>query len=358
MCSGFTSPPVGEALIISFACSTCPPSGSILQVSVAGGPFFNVSDEAAQMIQPTRGDPCPMALPGLCALPQDVRNECLGIFDLPGAAENGINPSGLNFQRKAGALVTPLETKPGGRLTLFIDCNSPPLDKSCEVDLLGPGAEYGGAASGTDRARTSRAKNAVYHARLRVLGKRVAVVRVPKTASKKGASASKKHLLSGLFKFLFGCKKKKKSFQAGKKVGVAPPPPAPPAGGGQANCASPPPSTFLISPSNASPGGQVSFLLSCTTPASLGFQGAFAPLRIRIYDSTSFHNLKYNNGVLVPGPFPARPPILITPGAGAFVTSGQAITVTLPSSIQPGVYVAVIDDAQGQVASQNELRVP
>ena len=96
-----------------------------------------------------------------------------------------------------------------------------------------------------------------------------------------------------------------------------------------------------------------SFLLSCQKPVALGFQGAFAPLKVLIYDQASFRNLKYVNGYLQPisPSFPVRPPIL-----GSFKVVGpNDIDVTLPASMQAGSYVPVVVDSKGQVASMNVL---
>jgi hypothetical protein len=118
-------------------------------------------------------------------------------------------------------------------------------------------------------------------------------------------------------------------------------------------CASTPPSTYLITPSHVAPGGVTSFLLSCQKAASLGFLGAFAPLKVLIYDEASFRNLKYVNGYLQPisPSFPVRPPVV----APYKVVGPNDIDATLPASMQPGSYIAVIVDSRGDVASMNIL---
>ena len=121
-------------------------------------------------------------------------------------------------------------------------------------------------------------------------------------------------------------------------------------------CASTAPSSFLISPNHVAGGGVVSFLLSCQKAVSLGFKGAFAPLKVEIYDEASFRNLRYVNGYLQPisSSFPVRPPHVV-----AFKVVGpNDVDVTLPTSMQTGVYVVVIVYAKGDVASMNLLNVP
>jgi hypothetical protein len=146
----------------------------------------------------------------------------------------------------------------------------------------------------------------------------------------------------------------------GSFVASAPPIPAPAAKGPSGSpspshptCASTPPSTYLITPSHVAAGSVTSFLLSCQKPVSLGFQGAFAPLKVLIYDQASFRNLKYVNGSLRPisPSFPVRPPII----ASFKVVGPNDIDVTLPPSMQAGSYVPVIVDSKGQVASMNLL---
>ena len=151
----------------------------------------------------------------------------------------------------------------------------------------------------------------------------------------------------------------------GAFVASAPPVPAPsgkgstsqasPSSSSHPTCASTPPSTYLISPSQVAAGGTTAFLLSCQKPVSVGFQGAFAPLKVLIYDEASFHNLKYVNGYLQPlGPsFPVRPPIV----ASFKVIGPNDISVTLPPSMQAGSYIPVIVDSKGDVASMNVLAV-
>ena len=97
-------------------------------------------------------------------------------------------------------------------------------------------------------------------------------------------------------------------------------------------------------------------LLSCQKPVAQGFTGAFAPVKVLIYDEASFRNLRYVNGSLQPisASLPVRPPI-----APTFTVGGaRALDVTLPASMKSGVYVVVIVDAKGEVASQNLLNVP
>src|SRR5262249_11647046 len=90
----------------------------------------------------------------------------------------------------------------------------------------------------------------------------------------------------------------------GSNVPTAPPVPAPKAGGTSTpsgpTCASTPPSTYLVSPDHVAADGSTSFLLACSKPVALGFKGAFAPLKVLIYDEGSFRNLHYVNGYLQP----------------------------------------------------------
>jgi hypothetical protein len=134
------------------------------------------------------------------------------------------------------------------------------------------------------------------------------------------------------------------------------PAPTPTPSGSHPTCASTPPSTFLIYPSRVARGGTVSLLLWCQKAVSLGFKGAFAPLKVRIYDEASFRNLRYVNGSLQPisPSFPVRPPA-VPPFT---VVGPNDVDVTVPASMQTGVYVVVIVDAKGEVASQNLLNVP
>ena len=120
-------------------------------------------------------------------------------------------------------------------------------------------------------------------------------------------------------------------------------------------CASSPPSTYLISPAKVAPGATTSFLLACGKSVSLGFQGAFAPQKVLIYDEASFRNLKYVNGYLQPisASFPVRPPI----NAPYRIVGPNDIDVTLPASMAAGTYIPVIVYANGEVASQNGLVV-
>jgi hypothetical protein len=147
----------------------------------------------------------------------------------------------------------------------------------------------------------------------------------------------------------------------GSFVANAPPVPAPKNGGkgtpapSGPSCASTPPSTYLISPDHVAAGGSTSFLLACSKPVSLGFKGAFAPLKVLIYDEGSFRNLRYVNGYLQPisASFPVRPPV-----KASFTVAGpNDLVVTVPASLTPGRYVPVIDDGKGEVASQNLLTV-
>jgi hypothetical protein len=149
----------------------------------------------------------------------------------------------------------------------------------------------------------------------------------------------------------------------GASVTSAPPVPAPKAGGkgtptpapsGPA-CASTPPSTYLVSPDHVAAGASTSFLLACSKPASLGFKGAFAPIKVLIYDEASFRNLHYVNGYLQPisPSFPVRPPV-----TASFTVAGpNDLVVTVPGSLTPGRYVPVVDDGKGEVAPQNLLVV-
>src|SRR5438128_8839129 len=72
----------------------------------------------------------------------------------------------------------------------------------------------------------------------------------------------------------------------GSFVAKAPPLPAPskPPTGSHPNCSGTPPSTFLIYPNHVAAGGSVSFLLGCGHAVAQGFQGAFKPLKVEIYD--------------------------------------------------------------------------
>jgi hypothetical protein len=112
----------------------------------------------------------------------------------------------------------------------------------------------------------------------------------------------------------------------------------------------------VIAPAHAAPGGTIGLLLSCQKPVSLGFKGAFAPVKVLIYDEASFRNLHYVNGRLQPisSSFPVRPPA--TPPFR--VVGPDDVDVTVPASLQNGVYVVVIDDGTGEVASENLLNVP
>jgi hypothetical protein len=149
----------------------------------------------------------------------------------------------------------------------------------------------------------------------------------------------------------------------GSFVTTAPPVPAAKAGGtGTATpapagptCASSPPSTYLISPDRVAAGGSTSFLLACSKPVSFGFKGAFAPLKVLIYDEGSFRNLHYVNGYLQPisASFPVRPPV----NASFTVAGPNDLVVVVPRSLAPGQYVAVIDDGKGEVGAQNQLVV-
>jgi hypothetical protein len=121
-------------------------------------------------------------------------------------------------------------------------------------------------------------------------------------------------------------------------------------------CSGTPPSTFLIYPNHAAVGTTISLLLSCQKPVAQAFLGAFAPVKVLIYDEASFHNLKYVSGYLQPisASLPVRAPIAPT----YKVAGNEALRVNLPASIRTGVYVVVIEDAKGEVASQNLLNVP
>jgi hypothetical protein len=147
----------------------------------------------------------------------------------------------------------------------------------------------------------------------------------------------------------------------GTIVATAPavPPPKPGSKGTPAptpsgpTCASSPPSTYLISPDHVAAGGSTSFLLACSKPVSLGFKGAFAPIKVLIYDEGSFRNLHYVNGYLQPisASFPVRPPVK----ASFTVVGPNDLVVTVPGSLSPGRYVPVVDDGKGEVAAQNLL---
>jgi len=120
-------------------------------------------------------------------------------------------------------------------------------------------------------------------------------------------------------------------------------------------CATPAPSTYLISPDHVAPGATPSFLLGCGKATSLGFQGAFAPTKVLIYDLQSYTNLKYVNGFLQPisPSFPVRPPVTAT----FKVVGPNDIDVTVPASLAPGQYTPVVVYAKGDVAPQNRLVV-
>lgn len=151
----------------------------------------------------------------------------------------------------------------------------------------------------------------------------------------------------------------------GSVVASAPPVPAPaptstptptPAPTSSPTCSGTAPSTFLIYPNHVAKGGKVSFLLSCQKSVSLGFKGSFAPIKVLIYDEASYRNLRLVNGYLqaISASLPVRAPLV-----PAFTVVGpNDLDVTLPASIQNGVYVVVIEDSKGEVPSQNLLNVP
>jgi hypothetical protein len=141
-----------------------------------------------------------------------------------------------------------------------------------------------------------------------------------------------------------------------KPSGKKPPPsPTPAPSPTHPTCASSPPSSYLISPSRVAPGATISFLLSCAKAVSLGFQGAFAPLKVRIYDEASYRNLKFVNGYLQPisPSFPVRPPII----PSYKVVGPNDIDVTLPAGMPAGSYIPVVVYNKGEVPSQNNLVV-
>ena len=134
---------------------------------------------------------------------------------------------------------------------------------------------------------------------------------------------------------------------------LTPPPGSLPAS--KPTCAPTPPSTFLVYPSKVAAGGTTSLLLWCGRPVSLGFQGAFAPLAVLIYDSASFNNLRYVKGFLMPisPSLPVRPPIV-----PAYRVAGpNDVDVSLPPSMLRGIYTVVIVWSSGEVASMNLLSV-
>ena len=147
------------------------------------------------------------------------------------------------------------------------------------------------------------------------------------------------------------------SFVASAPPVPAPAPtPAPAPAATQPTCSGTPPSTFLIYPNHVARSGKVSFLLSCQKQVSLGFKGSFKPLGVLIYDEASFRNLRFVNGYLQPisASLPVR-----SPAAPSFKIVGpDDVDVTLPGSMQNGVYVVVIEDANGEVASENLLNIP
>ena len=146
----------------------------------------------------------------------------------------------------------------------------------------------------------------------------------------------------------------------GAFVASAPPVPAPaPALATSAThpiCSGTPPSTFLIYPNHDAAGATLSLLLSCQKPVSQGFKGAFAPVKVLIYDEASYRNLKFVGGYLQPisASLPVRAPLTVS-----FTVAGaNDVDVKLPASIQNGVYVIVIEYAKGEVPSANALIVP
>jgi hypothetical protein len=109
------------------------------------------------------------------------------------------------------------------------------------------------------------------------------------------------------------------------------------------------------SPAQTPAGGKVSLLLSCQKPQSLGFQGAFAPSKVLIYDEASYRNLKYVGGYLQPisPSFPVR-----TPATAPFTVKGpNDLQITVPGSLSPGTYVTIIVYSKGEVAPQNLLHI-
>ena len=133
--------------------------------------------------------------------------------------------------------------------------------------------------------------------------------------------------------------------------------PAPSAGSSPTpTCATTPPSSYLVSPGRVAPGATTSFLLWCKTPASLDFQGSFAPLAVLIYDQASFNNLRFVNGYLqmISSSFPVRPPI----APFYQVVGPNDIDVVVPASLSAGTYIPVIVYAHGEVPSMNGLNVP
>ena len=122
-------------------------------------------------------------------------------------------------------------------------------------------------------------------------------------------------------------------------------------------CSGTVPSTFLIFPNHAPSPGATSLLLSCTlrNAAVNGFTGAWAPMRVQLYDYPSFQNLKLVGGRLVPqGTFPVRPPVNLPMG----VIGPQDIDVTLPAGLARAVYVVVVRTARADVPSANVLNIP
>ena len=105
-----------------------------------------------------------------------------------------------------------------------------------------------------------------------------------------------------------------------------------------------------------SAGGVTSFLLSCQKPVSLGFQGAFAPLKVLIYDEASYRNLKFVSGYLQPisASLPVRAPLVLP----FSIAGANDVDVKLPASMQNGTYIVVIEYAKGEVPSANALIVP
>jgi hypothetical protein len=118
-------------------------------------------------------------------------------------------------------------------------------------------------------------------------------------------------------------------------------------------CASQRTRTFVVRPSDASPGATTSLLLWCRWPTPLGFEGSFGPTGLVLYSDAALKELHDVHGFLRPmggSPKPIRPRYDIV--------GPDEIAVMIPPALAAGVYVVVIDDGTADVPSQNRLDVP